>query len=429
MPRSSIVSLWLVCVLSGNTPVVAHPVPRAELDRTVLVAISDTVRVVYRLEMDDTTLFDLVRLAVSRDELQSLRGPDDFARTFQQRMTPIILDHLELRYRDAPVKLRLLSQQTNRTDCVQFAFEFVADRPGDGTYTLIDLNLADRRGRLRMSCEPPGEAIDVRVIPDDLFVPPVLRVKSPTVTVDAAQPIPEVIPEVAAISAPRSRLADLLESPDSLVWLLLAATIFGAGHALTPGHGKTLVAAYLIGERGTPRHAVLLGLVVALTHTLSVGLVALGIWYFAPGREAATQASLALVSGLLIFGLGLWLFLHRLAGTDRTCVDCETAASGAVTTSRLIVLGISGGIVPCFDAVVLLLFTIGTGRFALGVPLLLAFSVGMAGVLIATGLCVVLVRNRVSSRLRTGRSARILSLGSAALIMAVGLWLCRMSRD
>ena len=50
--------------------------------------------------------------------------------------------------------------------------------------------------------------------------------------------------------------------------------MLGGLHALTPGHGKTLVAAYLVGSRGTVRHATALGAIVTFTHTASVIAIA-----------------------------------------------------------------------------------------------------------------------------------------------------------
>src|SRR5262249_33262971 len=97
--------------------------------------------------------------------------------------------------------------------------------------------------------------------------------------------------------------------------LLCLAACFGAVHALTPGHGKTLVAAYLVGERGTTWHALFLGLVTTLTHTGAVLIIAAVLPLFLPDAvPARVQFVLSLGGGLIVAGMGAWLLFRRLAG-------------------------------------------------------------------------------------------------------------------
>ena len=93
-------------------------------------------------------------------------------------------------------------------------------------------------------------------------------------------------------------------------WPLMATLIglafwFGALHALEPGHGKTMVAAYLVGERGTPKHAVFLGGMVTFTHTISVFILGLATMflsrYIMPEKISKV---LGIVSGLSIVWIG-----------------------------------------------------------------------------------------------------------------------------
>ena len=90
----------------------------------------------------------------------------------------------------------------------------------------------------------------------------------------------------------------------------------------------------------------------------------------------------------------------------------------------LVLLGISGGIVPCWDAIALLGLAIATHRLWLGLPLLLAFSAGLAGVLVLIGVLVVKLKGFGSSRWGSGRVTRALPLVSAVLITVIGIWLC-----
>src|SRR5262249_31628975 len=227
-----------------------------------------------------------------------------------------------------------------------------------------------------------------------------------------------------------------LDSPHGFGLLLLLAVGFGGAHALTPGHGKTLVAAYLVGERGTAWHAVVLGLVTTITHTgagvlLSAGLV----WLFPDAVAASIQTVLGFVGGLLIAGLGFWLLLRRVAGqVDHVHVGGvghthNPDGSVTVTTAPgwwgLILLGVSGGIIPCWDAIAMLGFAIAAQRLWLGLPLLIAFSAGLAGVLVAIGVMVVLAKNRLGRNWSDSPLWKALPILSAAVLVVMGLWLCR----
>src|ERR1035441_1443743 len=152
---------------------------------------------------------------------------------------------------------------------------------------------------------------------------------------------------------------------------MLAAFAFGAVHALSPGHGKTLVAAYLVGSRGTARHAVFLGLMVTFTHTISVfalGLVTLYLSRFVL-PETITPV-LGAISGVTIAWVGATLLYRRTAGRngarrmaaparglahDHGDGHMHTHVPEEVGVGGLIALGASGGLVPCPSALVLLL--------------------------------------------------------------------------
>src|SRR5262249_1002809 len=110
----------------------------------------------------------------------------------------------------------------------------------------------------------------------------------------------------------------LLHTDYGFVLTMLMACLFGAAHALTPGHGKTLVAASLVGERGTVGHAIVLGIVTTLTHTGVVLLIA-ALLFFLPveARDSfgrAIQDGLGLAMGLIVVCMGFWLLLQRLSG-------------------------------------------------------------------------------------------------------------------
>jgi ABC-type nickel/cobalt efflux system permease component RcnA len=264
-----------------------------------------------------------------------------------------------------------------------------------------------------------------------------------------AKPGNETVTEAEApLPPPRTLLHLLLDSRRGLAAALLLAAFFGAAHALTPGHGKTLVAAYLVGQRGTVWHALLLGLVTTLTHTGAVLVLAGLVAVLGDKAGGLAYAALQLIGGLLIAGLGFWLLLRRLSGQadhvhlggthhhhhhhghghGHSHVHLPALDAATPGLRALVLLGISGGIVPCWDAIALLLMAIAAQLFWLALPLLLAFSAGLAGVLVALGISVVWARRWVVDRVGEGDRlqsvVRLLPLASAALVTMIGLWMC-----
>jgi ABC-type nickel/cobalt efflux system permease component RcnA len=221
----------------------------------------------------------------------------------------------------------------------------------------------------------------------------------------------------------------------ALAAAMLAAFAFGAVHALSPGHGKTLVAAYLVGSRGTPRHAVLLGLMVTFTHTVSVfglGLVTLYLSRFVL-PETITPV-LGAISGGMIVWVGATLLYRRTVGRravqaaaglahDHGEGRVHTHVPDEVSVSGLIALGASGGLVPCPSALVLLLTSVSLGRITLGLTLLVAFSAGLAVVLTAVGLAVLYAKSWLPDRAKTAENPwfRYVPVASAACIVCIGV--------
>lgn len=225
--------------------------------------------------------------------------------------------------------------------------------------------------------------------------------------------------------------------------MLLLAALFGTAHAFTPGHGKTMVAAYLVGERGTIGHAVVLGLVATAAHTGSVIALALVV-YSVYGNDVPAEAQgwLLFAGGLLIAAVGLWLLIQRFRGrADHVHLfaghhhhhdhdhhhhgpDPAEAKTG-FGWFRVILLGVGGGIIPCWDAVLLLLVALTRGKVGLAIPLLVAFSAGLAGVLIALGVGVVFANRSGSRRFGDRRWFRLLPVLTAAVLVVLGLWFAR----
>jgi nickel/cobalt transporter (NicO) family protein len=204
-----------------------------------------------------------------------------------------------------------------------------------------------------------------------------------------------------------------------------AAVFWGAAHALSPGHGKTIVTAYLVGRRGTPRHAALLGLIVTITHTIGVftlGLVTLALSQFVvPDR---LYPWLNLVSGLLVVGIGASVFRARWRHGRAHAHGHHHHhhhAEPAVGFRSLLAVGVSGGLLPCPSALVVLLAAISLHRVAFGLLLILAFSVGLALTITAIGCAAVLTRGAFRRMSFEGPLVRLLPAASALVILAAGL--------
>jgi ABC-type nickel/cobalt efflux system permease component RcnA len=290
-------------------------------------------------------------------------------------------------------------------------------------------------------------------------------------------------------TTPRSAFTDLIKSNRMdltfLVMAALIAAVLGGFHALEPGHGKTLVAAYLVGSHGTARQAVLLGTVVTASHTVSVYLLGI-ITLYASQWILPEQLYpwLGIGSGLLVAGLGFTLFIRRYLATESTAQVLHAHGDGklhlhernhensvgsvhrhtwwgghvnhthphkdihtdmpdhddghlnlprhavaessdeirTISLKSLLALGITGGIVPCPAALVVLLGALAFHRIAFGLFLIVAFSAGLAAVLIGFGLAMVYA-GRFMSRFGAGGplTERWLPLASSAVITVVGV--------
>ena len=200
---------------------------------------------------------------------------------------------------------------------------------------------------------------------------------------------------------------------------LAAAFFWGMAHALSPGHGKTIVAAYLVGQRGTPWHAAALGLIVTATHTIGVfalGLVTLALSQFIVPEQLYPW--LNLVSGVLVVAIGAAVFRSRFRRHHHHHHDHSHEAP---SRASLVTVGISGGLLPCPSALVVLLAAISLHRVAFGMVLIVAFSAGLALSITGIGLVAVFAKQVFKRASFEGRLIRLLPAASALVILAAGL--------
>jgi nickel/cobalt exporter len=229
--------------------------------------------------------------------------------------------------------------------------------------------------------------------------------------------------------------ADAASGERVLLLLLLAALGWGALHALSPGHGKAMVAAYLVGTRGTARDAVALGGAVTVTHTIGVfalGLVTLALSQYVLPEDLYPW--LTLVSGLMVAGVGAGVLRARLRAArnggghahghrhdhGHGHAHGHAHASEPLRRRGIVAMGAAAGLIPCPSALVVLLAAISQHQVALGLLLISAFSLGLAATLTALGLAVVSARRLIPAHLAAGRFATALPAVSALLIVAVG---------
>jgi ABC-type nickel/cobalt efflux system permease component RcnA len=232
---------------------------------------------------------------------------------------------------------------------------------------------------------------------------------------------------------------------------LLIALFWGAAHAFSPGHGKSIVAAYLVGSRGTARHAALLGVTVTVTHTIGVfalGLVTLALSAFLVPEQLYPW--LNLLSALLVVGVGVGVLRWRLRdwmrsgaraahlhehghdhahghsdhgeGHEQSC-GCHghRHPEPGMSVRQLLGVGISGGLIPCPTALVVLLAAISLHRVGYGLVLILAFSVGLAAAMTSIGLLAVTAKRAFSHLNFEGGALRLLPAVSAFVIVGLGL--------
>ena len=305
-----------------------------------------------------------------------------------------------------------------------------------------------------VSASVPSESSSdrLRTYPDDLLKSP-LDITSAQATLEpgSKEGVPPALGGSAgdvtrATSKSESGFASLVAHEElSLGFVfvaLLVAMFWGAAHALTPGHGKAIIAGYMVGSRGKPRHAFLLGGIVTITHTVGVfalGLVTLGLSEFIVPEQLYPW--LNLVSALLVVGVGAVVLRARYRavnghghhhhhghshdhahghGHDGEHGHSHVPEPGSGMRG-LVAVGISGGILPCPTALVVLLAAISLHRVAFGLLLIVAFSIGLAAVVSGIGLLAIGAQRTFKRMSFEGPIVRALPAVSALLILGLGV--------
>ena len=429
MKRLLLITVALVALVwpaSGG----AHPLGNFTVNHYAEILLSgERVYVTYALDLAEIPTFQ---------EGDAVRSPE-FARRLaddlvleidgrRARLTPA--EH-EVTSREGAGGLETLRfDAVYETEAAPGSLLTFRDESFDGRLGWREIVVRGEAGAQIASSSAPAESVSggLRSYPSDLLSSP-LDVREASVEYEpgsSAGPAPSLDASSGAVPDV-GRFESLVSQEDFGVGVvlvsLLVAMFWGAAHALTPGHGKAIVAGYLVGSRGTPRHAVYLGLIVTATHT--AGVFALGLVTLLLSRFLVPEKLypwLTVASGLLVVGVGLAVLAGRVRharaharGHDHHDHDHGYGRGG------LLGVGVAAGLLPCPSALVVLLGAIALHRVGLGLALILAFSVGLAATVTAVGLVAVLARRAFSRLSLNGRLVRTLPAVSALVILAVGI--------
>jgi nickel/cobalt transporter (NicO) family protein len=475
----ALVALWTLWPQAAG----AHPLGNFTVNHYSLLRFADDgVRITYVLDYAEIPTFQQMKQLDTDGDSQLSTAE---ANAYLDANLPGFVGNLRLAVGGKPVALAVAERSAvflpgqGGLPTLRLEAQLTGTLPegwqAGGGATYSDGNLPERLGWREIVVQS-GEGVAIqnssvsdtdvsnmlRTYPENLLESP-LEVSSATFTLapGAAGEIGSRAASVqrpsASLNRPTDRVAALISAPELtppvIAVSLLLALFWGAAHALSPGHGKTVVAAYLVGSRGTAKHAAFLGLTVTITHTIGVfALGAITLWLSRYLLPETLYPWLNVASGLLVVAIGAALVYQRLRGegardTSDHGHDHEAsvgpdgqwqpvthshggrahthlppgAAGGRVTWRSLLALGVSGGLIPCPSALVLLLGAIALGRVGFGMVLVVAFSFGLAVVLTAIGLAMVYARRFFDRFSFETRVPRLLPVASALVMMVAGV--------
>ena len=302
----------------------------------------------------------------------------------------------------------------------------------------------DGAGVLASSVPATSASHGLRAYPKDLLRSP-LDVRSATATIESGDHsgVPPTLSGAPAPKHERGGFEALVSrgglSLGVILVSLLVAAFWGAAHALTPGHGKAIVAGYLVGTKGRPLDAVLLGGIVTVTHT--IGVFALGFVTLLLSQFIVPETLypwLTLVSGVLVVAVGATVLLARIRGRGHAQHHHHHHHHGdgghhqhdhgghhqhdhALERRGLLGVGVAAGLLPCPSALVVLLSAIALHRVGFGLALIVAFSLGLACTITGIGLVAVLAKRVFARASFDGRIVQLLPAASALVILVVGI--------
>jgi nickel/cobalt exporter len=448
MRRLVLLAGVVAVVLLAPALAVAHPLGNFTINRYAGIELTPgRVRIDYVVDMAEIPTVQ-VRPQIDADGDGEVTDAE--RASWAMRTASDMGSGLEVAIGDRPVALGVVSASARfrpgqgGLDILRLEAAFAGPAPAEGRLAFADTNDRDRigwrevtavgvDGTALVSSSVPARSVSNALLsyPQDLLSSP-LDVTGATVSFrPGTSAVVTREPNAASSARPDvtgGAFAGLVgRTGPSMALALLLALGFGALHALGPGHGKTLTAAYLVGAGGRIRHAVALGGSVAVMHTASV--LALGFVVLTLAEVLAPERVypwLGLASGVIALGLGATLLVSRLGRWRRSPGDHDHDHGHRhphvepLTRRSLTALAVAGGILPSPTALVVLLAAIALGRVAFGLALIAAFSAGLAGALVIVGVVALRARDALSRRV-SGTAARLVPVLSAGSIALLGL--------
>ena len=466
----ALVAIISALLLSSAGVALAHPLGNFTVNQYVGIRVAPgSLTVDYVLDMAEIPAFRETR----RIDLDGDGSVEDTeSETYRSEMCAALARGLSVAHDGADVQLTAepgglafpagqAGLVTLRLDCT-----FAADLDHEGgSFVIGNRNHAERLGWNEVVVSFAGVigAADVPAVSASARLTafpagPPLDVRGATVDLDASGGVAVVTSGPGSVDRPIAveAFASLIDRAGlgvgGTLLALAAAVGLGIVHALAPGHGKTVMAAYLVGRNGRMRDAATLGLAVAMSHTIGVLVLAVAVLLASHAFDPkAVYPYLSLVSGLIVFVIGAGL-LFRILRVRRAAHRHDGLPAGhhhdhhhgdghhhghhhgptaddGERPSRLamIGLGLTGGLAPSASAVVLMLGAMHLGRFELGVVLILAFGIGMAIALVGVGLGLVVAARFGIALMADGagwrRAATMAAPAAASVVIGLGVWM------
>ena len=434
--KKLVLVVGLVAALAAPLAASAHPLGNFTVNRFSRIEAADgRIYVKYVLDLAEIPTYQAGTIDESAYAARIARG-------------------VELRLDGERVQLvpvaRALAHPAGAAGLKTTRFEVILRGPqftGTARVSYRDRNFANRIGwREVVVGEASSVSDELRAYPSDALKSP-LSVDTASATLASSTAAPPALDELKILQAPArtqdTGFASLIGRGD-LSWLVILSSLavaffWGAVHALSPGHGKTIVTAYLVGQRGTPRHAALLGLITTATHT--VGVFGLGLITLALSQYIVPETLypwINVLSGILVVGIGATVLVSRWRGRrgaqhgehhhhdhhhghDHDHGHGHSHLPKEPGLRGIVAVGISGGLLPCPSALVVLLAAISLHRVAFGMVLILAFSAGLALAITGIGLVAVLAKRVFAKASFDGAVVRLLPAASAVVILVAGV--------
>jgi nickel/cobalt exporter len=433
----------------------AHDIPNQRIDRSIQVSVRPgLLQIDYEVSLTELTLTQDLRALIG-----GLPGADraEWLARYGQVTGPLNRKGILVSIDGRPVDLAVRGFDLAVEEHPRYTFHFETRISHEGRLAVRDTNYVSSEGTSRLAVRGrDGVLIAGDGLPADVEQVPIRpvwqlsddeerRTKQVEVRFRAGSPPAEALaresppgrvaresrasidepgrPALAVKSGGLKRISQLLDETTRVSWsiLLLLAMVLGAAHAIQPGHGKTLVTAVALGPGARFYQPALLGLATAVAHMGTVLLVALALWYTGATQVGTIHLGFSRIAGFVIAAAGLWRVGRHIAGFGEH--ELDHLRTGAISNRGLLGLGLAGGLVPCWDAVGLLVLAAAVDRLAAGVGLVVAFSAGMATILVAVGCLAWKVKSVALGVNRETKWQRALGLAAGMMLSAIGLYL------